>query len=276
MNGMSVAEGRRKLVEVIGDQLRRCFTVPGDAADKLQGLNVVLEVRLHWDGRLASPPVAVEPTRVGEIYRSLKAAAVEAVQRCSPLALPPQLADLVPFDQWRVLRISFQANDTEWENARRLDVPDHKYTWDMTWHAIHPKLMNFGRDGSDMLIASVECVDGNPKLRWLVATPETFIRRLKTGTITVRSGNVEERQDATYRSRPVQPNEEYVPMYDVDVWTDLRRDGLFVRAMLEDKPFWLTLGGWSQGFSAGRGGVSAMRELLDQCRPNPTKTSKWN
>lgn len=83
-----------RATQAAADQVRRCYAAPRVGREGRQIVTRLL-VRLKPDGSLAAPPELIEQIGVtprNRIFASMMAAAAaEAVERCTPLSLPPAL-----------------------------------------------------------------------------------------------------------------------------------------------------------------------------------------
>ncbi|WP_448581763.1 hypothetical protein [Thermaurantiacus sp.] len=93
------------LEAAIRSQIAPCWNPPVGGQD-VKAMTVVLRIRLHRDGSLASPPEFVSQTGATEANAAYARAFVEtarrAVLRCSPLDLPAEL-----YAHWREFELNF-------------------------------------------------------------------------------------------------------------------------------------------------------------------------
>ena len=83
-----------RATQAAADQVRRCYAAPRVGREGRQIVTRLL-VRLKPDGSLAEPPSLLDQQGItprNRIFASaMAAAAADAVERCTPLALPPEL-----------------------------------------------------------------------------------------------------------------------------------------------------------------------------------------
>lgn len=102
-NPMENARATANIQSAIASQIARCWTAPVGATGA-ETLVVRIRIYLRPDGSLSDEPVIVDRGRMmsDNLYRVAAEAAKRAVQRCSPLKLPPEYYDL-----WRDVQLNF-------------------------------------------------------------------------------------------------------------------------------------------------------------------------
>jgi outer membrane biosynthesis protein TonB len=86
-------------------QIERCWNVPAGARD---GQDLIVEVRvsLNQDGSVRDVRAAPSPRMSDPFYRAAAESAVRAVQRCSPLNVPPD-----KYSSWKEMTLTFNPKD---------------------------------------------------------------------------------------------------------------------------------------------------------------------
>ncbi len=94
---------------LIRSQIQPCWSVPAGSSGA-PDLQVRIRVRFQPDGSLARPPEIIDGGRMSvtgqEYYRAAAESARRAIQRCSPLKLPPETYDI-----WRDTELTFDPKD---------------------------------------------------------------------------------------------------------------------------------------------------------------------
>ena len=92
------------LPSAIKAQVEPCWSVPAGARD-VGPLKIQIHLELHADGTLAAPPEIIDDGRMADdFYRRVAESARAAVQRCTPLKLPPE-----SYARWRSSVLTFDA-----------------------------------------------------------------------------------------------------------------------------------------------------------------------
>ncbi|MBB4039656.1 colicin import membrane protein [Microvirga flocculans] len=98
---VTTADKRSDLVMIFMTQIKHCYLLPAAA---IGGEGVTLEVRLNKDGSLEQSPKVLH----GQADSAQAQAALNAVKRCTPFAIPQNIVSRYP--QWKVMRIAFNTN----------------------------------------------------------------------------------------------------------------------------------------------------------------------
>ncbi len=96
----------RQLVQLINEQVYKCWNVPGQALNTHNPPVPRVEIILNRDGSLLAQPRVLNQSS-DPLFSILASSALQAVKRCAPLRIPTQYAAF--YDDWKTVNINFNA-----------------------------------------------------------------------------------------------------------------------------------------------------------------------